>query len=629
MICETDRITSLKGIGTKKSQAFESMGIKTVKDLVCFFPCSYKDRGVFSKGDALTENARMLIKAVYVKSSNVSYFHKKSKVTLTFEDEKTLIRCVYFNQPYMKSNLKPGAKYILYGLCLKDNSGLYLLNPQCERSESALYLKEGLYPIYPIPYGSPAKHKQFQLAALSALENCVFTDDTPEWIKKDLGFEDINKALLKIHAPEDIAETKKALELFKLREFLALRALFDKSKSGRERAFPLRGDIAPYLASLNFELTEPQKKALGEILTDIASDTKMNRLLQGDVGSGKTAVAQGAAFVAAKSGAQAVMTAPTEILARQHYERYKNIFLSNGIKPALLTASMKKSEKTEALLSIKSGEAGVIFGTHSVFSKDVEYKKLALVIIDEQQRYGVAQRAALEGKGASVHVLVMSATPIPRTLSLSLYKDLSISVIDALPFDRRNVKSYTVNSSQNEKIYAAIRRAAEKNLKSFIVCPAIDSEDMENVNSTYEEAEKRLAPYKAAALTALTSEEKKREIMDRFAYKDICTVIATSVIEVGIDVKGACLIWIKGSERFGLSQLHQLRGRVGRAGEEAVCFFHTDSTNEKVIKRLAMLCDTKDGFEVAKLDLKIRGAGELFGYRQSGKSGNVLQDGMD
>jgi ATP-dependent DNA helicase RecG len=351
--------------------------------------------------------------------------------------------------------------------------------------------------------------------------------------------------------------------------------------------------------------------------------------LQGDVGSGKTAVAGAAAFIAASCGRQAAFTAPTEVLARQHYEKYSRMYASLGYESVLLCASLGSKERSDALEKISSGRARIVFGTHSVFSKDVAYKNLALIIIDEQQRYGVAQRAALEAKADRPHVLVMSATPIPRTLSLSYYRDLDVSVIDEMPAGRKKIVSYAVDSAQTPAIYGAIRKAAGEKKKSFIVCPAIDSEDMENVAATYAQATAALAPYRVEMLTAEMKPGLRAQVMAHFAAGDTHVLIATSVIEVGIDVPHAVIMWVKGSERFGLSQLHQLRGRIGRGAWDSVCFFQTDSSSPEAAKRLSALTETTDGFEIAKKDLALRGAGELIGQRQSGKGLDIMQDVMD
>jgi ATP-dependent DNA helicase RecG len=451
----------------------------------------------------------------------------------------------------------------------------------------------------------------------------------PFWILNELSLPGKKDALQKLHAPECIAQAKEAAAYFKIREFLTFRLTLDRLGGKSRSAEPLKApDLDAYRAALGFEMTASQKRCVREITDDLAGGFRMNRLLQGDVGSGKTAVAGAAAFIAASCGRQAAFTAPTEVLARQHYEKYSRMYASLGYESVLLCASLGSKERSDALEKISSGRARIVFGTHSVFSKDVAYKNLALIIIDEQQRYGVAQRAALEAKADRPHVLVMSATPIPRTLSLSYYRDLDVSVIDEMPAGRK--RSFLCGRfGADAGIYGAIRKPRAKRRKASLVCPAIDSEDMENVAATYAQATAALAPYRVEMLTAEMKPGLRAQVMAHFAAGDTHVLIATSVIEVGIDVPHAVIMWVKGSERFGLSQLHQLRGRIGRGAWDSVCFFQTDSSSPEAATRLSARTEPTDGVESAKKDLALRGAGELIGQRQSGKGLDIMQDVMD
>lgn len=630
MITESDEITVIKGIGAKKAEAFGTLGIRTVGDLIAFLPNGYKDRGKMKVPGACVSGEKALIKAVYVKASGVAYFSGRSKVTLTFTYEGAAFNAVYFNQPYMRANLTPGQTYLLYGTVSQNKGAFEIMNAQVERCEGAAYLTEGVYPVYPLPQGCAVRQKEIALSIRKALAAVEIGEDMPFWMLCALSLRGKKEALHALHMPSSFAEAKAAAGYFKLKEFLRFRITIDRLGGKKETAQPLSaGDLNAYEKALGFDMTAAQKRCTEEIAKELKSGIRMNRLLQGDVGSGKTAVAGAAVFIAARCGSQAAFTAPTEVLAKQHYEKYRKIYASFGYESVLLCASLNRKERDTATEKIADGTARIIFGTHSIFSKNVTYKNLALIVIDEQQRYGVAQRAALEAKGDKPHVLVMSATPIPRTLCLSLYKDLSVSVIDEMPADRRGTVTCAVNSAQTPAIYNTIKRTAQQGRKSYIVCPAIDSEDMENVKETYAEAVSALSPYKVKMLTAETNPEQSARIMESFSDGDTAVLIATSVIEVGVDVPDAVVMWVKGSERFGLSQLHQLRGRIGRGAWESVCFFQTDSTSPEAAKRLSALIKTTDGFEIAKMDLALRGAGELIGRRQSGKGLDITQDAMD
>lgn len=632
MISEKDSITVIKGIGPKKASLLNQIGIYTIIDLLNYYPSNYKDRGALQPIDNESLGNKILTNGIYLGNGITKFIKKNMNITvLPFSSEDKNFNVIYYNQPYRKDHFTINKEYILYGTVAHHNGAVSLLSPEIENTDRKEYLKEGKFAVYSVPAKLPISQKEFSFYIKYALNETDFTEQLPFWIFNEYPLPSKAEAYHLIHTPqndEDIAMGNQYFQLIKfLKFFVCIRRL--KSRDKKQNGVKLSlNRLDEFIDKLNFTLTKSQHAALQDIKKDVSSGIKMNRLLQGDVGSGKTAVAAAAAFMAAESGCQAVICAPTEILAKQHYQKYKEMFEGFGHKSAVLYSSMFKKERDKSVQEIQSGEVKVVFGTHALFSKDVNYNRLSLIIIDEQQRYGVAQRAILESKGESPHVLVMSATPIPRTLSLSFYKDLDISILNELPKGRKPIKTFTADSSSNERIYQFIKENANKGLKSYIVCPAIEEESMENVQAVYKEAAEQLSPIRIACLSGETPESEKNRIMEQFAYGDIMVLIATTVIEVGVDVPDATVIMIKGCERFGLAQLHQLRGRVGRADKQSYCILHTDHTSEKVIGRLEILKNTNDGFKIAQEDLKMRGEGELFGMQQSGKGSSIIYEAL-
>ena len=632
MVRESDRLSVLKGVGPKKEAALREMGLATVGDLLSYYPRTYKDRGKLTSISSAAQGQKALIRAVCAGEGRTLYYQKRfSRTEIPFAEGDTAFRVVYYNQPYRKNFFLPQKEYLLFGTVSRENGALSFLSPAAEAAQEAGYLTEGLYASYRLPQKCALTPKQFSACLQDALSRLECQEDMPPWVREELGLCGRHEALWAIHFPSGQKELEMGLRYQKTLDFLRFHVLVKGQRASLRRgpgAVLKEGRLKEFIAGFGFSLTQAQQSALGEIQADLERGVQMNRLLQGDVGSGKTAVAVCAAFLAAEGGRQAVITAPTEILAKQHHQKYKELFASFGFSCALLYSSMGKKEREETLEAIRSGQAAVIFGTHAVFSRDVQYKKLGLIVIDEQQRYGVAQRAALEAKGENPHVLVMSATPIPRTLALSLYQDLDLSVIGAMPKGRVPIKTYLADGGMEKRLYAFVRKHAEAGEKCYIVCPAIDDEDMENVAAVYRRAAKELRPHKVLCLTGDMKNGEKDRVMRQFAQGDGMVLVATSVIEVGVDVPQATLIWIKGSERFGLSQLHQLRGRVGRGALASCCVLQTDSTSEATQKRLTALTRTNDGFAIAREDLKLRGAGDLLGQRQSGRESTLLDDAM-
>lgn len=630
-ISEESDITLIKGVGEKKAAALRSIGVETVNDLLKYFPTEYRDRGNFKSFSECTEGETALVRAMYTGISSGGYAKKGfSKSVLTFTDGTGQFDAVFYNQPYIANSLKTDEVYRLYGRLYAAKDGLQMVSPQLERESEDAYLNEGLYPVYSIPVKSGLRQKELAGFIRNALDNAEIYEELPLWMCSEMALYSKVDSLELIHNPVTKNDAYRGMRYFKLREFMEFYINMNRN-GGRVRRDAPALDVKPvgdFAEMLDFKLTQAQIRVLKEVLRDMASGKQMNRLVQGDVGSGKTMIAVIAAYAAAANGKQAAICAPTEILAKQHYKKYAPYFEAKGYKCGILYSGMKKELRTKMEAAIASGYIKVVFGTHALFSENVTYDDLAFVTIDEQHRFGVAQRALMEAKGEAPHILVMSATPIPRTLALCYYKDLDLSVIDEMPAGRKSIQTLIINSTQTEKAYGYIRKCAERGLKSYIVCPAIDALDMENVTQVYTEAKKALDPLKVAFVTGAMSEEEKNAVMNDFASGDTHVLVATSIVEVGVDVSKAVIMWIRGAERFGLAQLHQLRGRVGRSSIQSYCFLQTDSTSASAMERLSVLKQTSDGFEIAEKDMEIRGAGEVFGLRQSGKVSDIMDDAL-
>ena len=630
-ISEESDISQIKGVGAKKKEALNGMGIHTVNDLLKYFPGEYRDRGNFKSYAEAAEGEYALIRAMYTGISTGGYARKGfSKSVLTFTDGNGQFDVIFYNQPYISGSLKTDEVYRLYGRFYMNGGKLVMISPQLEREGTECYLTEGLYPVYSIPVKSGLKQKEFAGFIADALSKAEIYEELPLWMAGEMQLSSKTDSLELIHRPTTVNDAYRGMRYFKLREFMEFFIhLYGSGTSERREGFKMDvRKVADISDSLDFKLTGAQIRALKDILKDMASGRQMNRLLQGDVGSGKTMVAVMAAYVAAANGKQAAICAPTEILAKQHYKKYAKFFEEKGMKCGILYSGMKKEIREKMLKAIESGYINVVFGTHALFSEGVVYKDLGFVTVDEQHRFGVAQREALEKKGSLPHMLFMSATPIPRTIALCMYKDLDISVLDEMPEGRKSIQTFIINSSQVKKAYGYISKCAEKGLKSYIVCPAIDALDMENVSHVFTEAKEALAPHKVAFVTGAMKEEERTRVMNEFTSGDVNVLVATSIIEVGMDVPRAVIMWIRGAERFGLAQLHQLRGRVGRGDIQSYCFLQTDSPTQAAMDRLSVLKSTDDGFVIAQKDMELRGAGDVFGLRQSGKVSGVMDDAL-
>ena len=609
-------IQSLRGIGKSRADALGRLGIASLFDLIRYLPSDYMD---CTRGRAVeeTEDGEAALFYVTLLDTPKMFTSRNGARTVSVQatDGTQKLNVLFFNQSYMMANLKSGVSYYFYGT-LSKKRGVYIINPKVFSEPT------GIVPIYRTVKG--ISQSVMRSAVREALD--MRLNETREWltdkIRDEFGLMPLADAAVGVHFPrtfDELAAARKRLlfdESFSY--FIALRCFLAERRRAGGISFKTAGVRERLETLLPFKLTRAQKRVMDDIANDMASQDPMNRLIQGDVGSGKTAAAVFAMLVANENGLQSVIMSPTEILARQHYEKLKAVF---GDKACLVTGGMSEKERRGTYSAIASGEYTVISGTHALLEDKVEFKRLGLVISDEQHRFGVAQRAKMAKKGASPDVLVMSATPIPRTLSLILYGDLDISVIDELPPGRKPIKTCYVSQAKRGGMYRFIRDRALAGEQAYVICPLIESsESLEHVSSAcdvYEELSRKL-DVTVGLLHGRMKSAEKENVFERFRRGEISVLVSTTVIEVGVDVKNASIMAIESADRLGLAQLHQLRGRVGRGDKESYCFLLGDATKKTAKERMMLLTETTDGFEIAEKDLEMRGPGEFIGKRQHG-----------
>ncbi len=621
----TDPITVLKGIGAAKAKQFANLNIFTLQDLICHFPRGYEDRTRLVSIDRLEPDKPACFRAAVMNHPRTAHIRKGLDLTkVQVADHSARLTLTFFNSKYAAENLQYGSEYIFYGAVSGDFIGYNMTNPVFEAVDSQPVTTRRVLPVYPLTAG--LTNAAVLKAVRQALSICdVPAEILPEEVRREYGILSAERAYYAIHEPQSMAEAELAKKRLIFEEFFVFSAGLSLLRASREqkkiRPYENR-DIRPFLQALPFALTGDQTRAVEEILGDFGSGAPMNRLVQGDVGSGKTMVAAAAAYCAARNGAQTALMAPTEILAEQHYQSFRRLFQPMGIRTALLTGSMTPKQKREVRDSIAAGEVDIAVGTHALLSDATVFADLGLVIADEQHRFGVAQRSGLAAKGADPHLLVMSATPIPRTLALLMYGDLEVSIIKELPPGRESVDTFLVNESYRPRINAFIRKQVGEGHQCFIVCPAVEENEELGVKSATvwaETLQQTVFPdLRIALIHGQMKGSQKEEAMAAFAAGQADVLVATTVIEVGVDVPNATLMVIEDADRFGLSQLHQLRGRVGRSGSKSYCILTSHNRNPDTLARLKALCKTTDGFRIAEEDLKMRGPGDFFGSRQSG-----------
>ena len=621
-----DSVRFLKGVGEARAKTFAALGITTLYDLISYFPRAYEDRSRIVPIAELQVDEPACFRAFVTSHPRTAHIRKGLDLTkLTVADETARLNLTFFNQSYVADNLEYSREYYFYGTLNGDYMGYQITNPIFEPVEKPGVLTRRIMPIYPLTAG--LSNNMVSRSVQQALEACL--DELPELLPAALrdryGLCDAATAYRSIHAPasfEALAEARHRLIFEEFFIFSVGLSLLRSSRGRKERpAFQIPA-LAEFEAALPFSLTGAQRRAIDEIAADLSGGSVMNRLVQGDVGSGKTVVAAAAAWIAARNGSQAAFMAPTEILAEQHAKGLEPLMRKLGVRLVLLTGSMTPAQKRNVRAAIAAHEADLVVGTHALISEATDFAKLGLVIADEQHRFGVAQRAALAEKGDDPHLLVMSATPIPRTLALILYGDLDLSVIDELPPGRQSIDTFLVGEDKRARINAFIRKQVAEGHQVYIVCPAIEEGEDESLRSAEAWAETlQMAVFpdlRVALLHGRMKAAQKEETMAAFARGEADILVATTVIEVGVDVPNATLMVIENADRFGLSQLHQLRGRVGRGRDKSYCVLFTSNRNAETIQRLKALCKTNDGFEISREDLALRGPGDFFGTRQHG-----------
>ena len=621
----TDPITILKGIGPTKAKQFANLNIFTLGDLICHFPRGYEDRTKLVPIEKLEPDVPACFKAMVMNTPRTAHIRKGLDLTkVQVADTTGRLNLTFFNNKYVSEQLQYGHEYIFYGAVSGDFIGYSMTNPVFESLDSQPVTTRRVLPIYPLTAGLS------NAAMLKAVRQALAICDTPPEIipaevRATYGILSADRAYTAIHEPASMAEAEMAKKRLIFEEFFVFSAglsLMRASRAEKKTEAYNNLNLKPFLASLPFALTGAQQRAIDEIVEDFGRGAPMNRLVQGDVGSGKTMIAAAAAYLTVNNGHQAALMAPTEILAEQHYQSLGRLFAPLGIRTTLLTGSLTPKEKRLVRESIAVGEADLIIGTHALLSDTTTFHDLGLVIADEQHRFGVAQRSKLSAKGHDPHLLVMSATPIPRTLALLMYGDLDVSIINELPPGREAVDTFLVGESYRARINAFIRKQVSEGHQCFVVCPAVEeNEDLSIKAATVwaETLQKTVFPdLRIALLHGQMKASEKEEAMASFARGEADVMVATTVIEVGVDVPNATLMVIEDADRFGLSQLHQLRGRVGRGKAKSFCILTSRNKNPETLQRLKALCKTTDGFKIAEEDLALRGPGDFFGSRQSG-----------
>ena len=620
----------IKGLGEKTLDKLRSMGIESLYDLIYYFPRAYEDRTNVKDIINLRQDEYAVVKGRIVGIENRKLGYRKNITKARVSDPTGFLEVVWFNMPHLKYSLKVGEEYIFIGN-IKRGYNFQMVSPEYKKVEEEKEFQGEVLPIY----GLTKSMKQSTLRKIieGALDKygSYFKENIPDEILAEYGIAGRQKALREIHFPRDAKGAERAKNRFAVEELLVLQMGIQEKRyqgdiANREQ-YKLQDNkhlVKRFLEGLHFQLTGAQKKVITEIYKDLNQGRITNRLIQGDVGSGKTMVAMIVLLYMVENSYQGVMMAPTEILAVQHYLSIGRVFEKMGIRTALLSGSVKGKAKEKVLEEIKDGQVDIVIGTHALIEDNVEFHKLGLIVIDEQHRFGVVQRKKLREKGVLANLLVMSATPIPRSLALSIYGDLDVSVIDELPPGRKPIKTkWLDNETDLEKAYTFIEKQLAKGRQAYFVAPLIEESEKLSIKSAAElhrEIEERFKGYQVGILHGRMKNSEKDEVMGEFKRNNVQIMVSTTVIEVGVNVPNATVMVISSAERFGLSALHQLRGRIGRGEHASYCFLLSNSENDTSKSRLRVMEETTDGFEIAEEDLRLRKSGEIFGTKQSGVS---------